>query len=239
LPNCSFIVAATPPYSLHSPTQGFIDRRSCLADTETHHMLKAAMPPLRRVLLLAILGSVFSPLPSEAQLSANMLSAQNTLPTASKSLPEVAELYMKPLSELVAVIAVGVAAYQYRRAVTTRHAEWLLSLFQSFYETTKYQRIRSILDWPHSPRSLQLASDLTNLKNSSDLQRLDLYLNFFEFVAVLNNRGELKEREVNALFQYYLDNLRAWPTVMAYIKNEGFENLDRLLTTTKRDTTKA
>jgi hypothetical protein len=146
---------------------------------------------------------------------------------------EDVELLTKPLSEVIATLAVVFAALQYRQSVRTKHAEWLLSLFKSFYETSKYQRIRLLADSPESPEFLQLESDIKELRTSPDLQSLDRYLNFFEFVAVLWRSGQVTRGEVCDLFEYYLGNLKRSPSITRYIDHQGFERLHQLLATIK------
>jgi len=139
------------------------------------------------------------------------------------------ELFTKPLSESFVVIAAVFAAYQYWRTVRTRRSEWLFSMFHSFYQTAKYQRIRSLLDWHEAPETLQLMAEVENLRNTPDIQRFNRYLNFFEFVGVLRYRDQLTEDEVCDLFEYDLKNLNRLPVVRAYVEKHGFERLNRLL----------
>jgi hypothetical protein len=56
-------------------------------------------------------------------------------------------------------------------------------------------------------------------------------LNFFEFVAYLQSEGQLLERDVQALFGYYLECLKRHQTVLEYIqkKEKGFDYLRKLL----------
>ena len=141
------------------------------------------------------------------------------------------ETIAKIVSDLGAVIAAGFAASTYRRAVRTRRAEWLFSLFERFYERPTYQRIRSILDsWRHpTPEFKRLESDVQNDSESPDVDALINYLNFFEFIAVLWKRGQLKENEICELFDYYLRNLKSVAFVEKYIRTQGFERLAELL----------
>lgn len=57
------------------------------------------------------------------------------------------------------------------------------------------------------------------------------YLNFFEFVLYLQASKQLYERDIDALFGYYLGCLKKHPCVVTYVKDKGksFEYLRRQL----------
>ncbi len=63
------------------------------------------------------------------------------------------------------------------------------------------------------------------------LQELDDYLNFFEFIAYLVKRNELKREEVLAMFDYPLRRVAEDKAVSKYIfrPEYGFEELRDLL----------
>ncbi len=51
------------------------------------------------------------------------------------------------------------------------------------------------------------------------------YLNFFEFVASLWKLRQLKIKEVEMMFEYYIRNLAEKPEIVRFIEREGFERL--------------
>jgi hypothetical protein len=137
---------------------------------------------------------------------------------------------MKLASETAGAGAAVFATIQYGRNVRTRHAEWLLSLFERFYEQERYQSMRTILDSPpDSPALHQLEADISNRDSTRSVEEFDNYLNFFEFVAVLEARKQLKQDEICDLFDYYLRKLKSHPFVVEYVDRYGFEQLRRLL----------
>jgi hypothetical protein len=81
---------------------------------------------------------------------------------------------------------------------------------------------------PDSPALRQLESDVGNGDITGNAE-FDNYLNFFEFVAVLEATKQVTQDEVCDLFDYYLQNLKQRPFVVKYIKAQGFERLSRLL----------
>jgi len=57
------------------------------------------------------------------------------------------------------------------------------------------------------------------------------YLNFFEYIAYLQERGQLDQRDVDAMFDYYLRSLKRHPEICEYAGQNGFERLKSLLAT--------
>jgi hypothetical protein len=55
------------------------------------------------------------------------------------------------------------------------------------------------------------------------------YLNFFEFVASLRRLGQIRSKEVEMLFRYYLSLLHRHPFVLEFVRTQDFENLTALL----------
>lgn len=142
-----------------------------------------------------------------------------------------AEIWLKTGTEIVAVAAAVFAYFQFRSNVRTRRAEWLLSLYERFYERSTFHEIRKILDSPPRP-SLEyqrLESDIESGTDGPHVEALNNYLNFFEFVAALQKRGALSQGEILDLFDYYLRNLRRTSFLLRYIRAQGFEGLTRLL----------
>jgi len=58
---------------------------------------------------------------------------------------------------------------------------------------------------------------------------LDDFLNFFEFIAFLQRRRELKPAEIQALFAYPLRTLGKNADVIRYVREYDYGELDRLL----------
>ena len=139
------------------------------------------------------------------------------------------ESWTRIFSEVAPGLVLIFACYQYWRSVRTRRAEWLFSLFQRFYEESNYRHIRAILDSPLSPQFKRLESDIHNENEGENVESFVNYLNFFEFIAVLKNRGQLNQSEICDLFDYYLRNIKQRQFAVDYVRKQGFEHLDRLL----------
>lgn len=121
------------------------------------------------------------------------------------------------------MVAALTAVFVYLRNSKLERAKWALSLYEKFYERRELKKIRDILDndTDHADVSslvLKCSADFTD------------YLNFFEFVAFLEKERHLRRAEVKALFDYYLRCLNRHPRVINFIRENGYEDLDRLLT---------
>ncbi len=55
------------------------------------------------------------------------------------------------------------------------------------------------------------------------------YLNFFEYIASLSRLGQLSQPEILMLFEYYLRLASDREFVRKFIREQGFENLELLL----------
>ena len=96
---------------------------------------------------------------------------------------ESAKATIEMVFHVVSIFAAVVALWTYRRNARTRHAEWLLSLHQKFYESDRYQRIRRTLDYKAEPEFSDLVERLKSETASDDVDHLYEYMNLFEFVA--------------------------------------------------------
>jgi hypothetical protein len=130
---------------------------------------------------------------------------------------------IKDLATIVGAVAALWAIYVYFTNSRLRRAEWLASLYEKFYERPDLKEIREILDCEEND-----SADITKLVREEPSNFSD-YLNFFEFVAVLQNSRQLRKAEIEDLFGYYLGCLENCPPVRNYIARKGYEQLDRLL----------
>jgi hypothetical protein len=160
-------------------------------------------------------------------------------------------------SQIFANIAQGIAALGalgaaiaafvvYLQNANLERAKWALTLYERFFEKESLKKVRGILDC--NPCSKYLLAKIDNKAVLSDEERTQLisfrkvenlvdeesdeftdYLNFFEFVAFLESNKQLKRREIEALFDYYLKCLKKHDLVIEYIERNGFEQLKELL----------
>ena len=61
------------------------------------------------------------------------------------------------------------------------------------------------------------------------IEKVDDFLNFFEFIASLNTLNQISKKEINMMFDYYLTAISKNEHLKTYIQTEGFENLNQLI----------
>jgi hypothetical protein len=122
-----------------------------------------------------------------------------------------------------------VALVTFWRNAKLKRAEWLYQLHAKFYESPAYKRIRHMLDY-QPPAFANLRAAVTTGGHDELAEAFVDYLNFFEFVASLWKMGQLREGEISMIFEYYLLNLKEHEFVMEFIRRNGFENLEALIT---------
>ena len=61
------------------------------------------------------------------------------------------------------------------------------------------------------------------------LPKLDQYLNFFQFVAILYRRKKLKKKEIVDMFDYPLRKIAQDEGVLQHLRRYGYKQLDALL----------
>ncbi|HEX3556111.1 MAG TPA: hypothetical protein VIA62_23070 [Thermoanaerobaculia bacterium] len=98
----------------------------------------------------------------------------------------------------------------------------MFDLYQRFWEQKTLRGMRIRIDVGHTGF----------VKEDTDLDllgELDDYLNFFEFIAYLWKRRELKLKEVRAIFEYPLQMIARDQAVLGYISQYGYDELGGLL----------
>ncbi len=95
-------------------------------------------------------------------------------------------------------------------------------MYEKFYERGELKKVRDSLD---CESNLEQVNELV-LGGGSDFTD---YLNFFEFVAILEHSKQLKRKEIEDLFGYYIGCLKRHDIVRRYVKENGYERLDSLL----------
>ncbi len=156
----------------------------------------------------------------------------------------VAAVYLGKLPEFGALVALSggvIAISNYVRTSKIKRLEWLLQLFHRYMDEKKFRRIRYIIVFRVQPEFDRLR-DLMNRRAERQVDRpvedfeqslimdMDDYLNFFELVATLWDRGELKIEEIKILYHDYIKYLWQIDFTHAYITTWGFESLTKLAT---------
>jgi hypothetical protein len=132
--------------------------------------------------------------------------------------------FAKIVSYLGPTVAALWAVLVYRSNARRERARWADALYSRFYVEKDLKKVRDLLDCDtDDPKVVELVK-----KDSADWTD---YLNFFEFVQYLRASKQLSEKDVQALFGYYIDCLKKHQATMAYISDSrnGFEHLRKLL----------
>jgi hypothetical protein len=116
------------------------------------------------------------------------------------------------------------ALYQYRQGQRQQHARWLVELSDRFYRDEAHRRVRGKL----SDRDEPVAVD--ELFNDSEVTD---YLNFFELIAHLVLDKQLRWKDVEVMFDWWLNDIRLYPNLKESLgkrpEGYGFEKLKELL----------
>lgn len=102
-------------------------------------------------------------------------------------------------------------------------------LYEKFYEQAPLKNVRDLLDGGDDQK--------VNSMVSNEEACFTDYLNFFEFLAYLQESGQIEAKDIIGLFGYYLQNLCRDAQVLKYINDDknGFEKLSRMLKVTVKE----
>jgi hypothetical protein len=147
----------------------------------------------------------------------------------------------------IGTIALAFAAYsagvkavrEYSEQKQTERMKWVSELFHRFYdENRSYRQIRQKIDFDDLGEIRSLLDRDARGESIADQGERDLldaftdYLNFFEYIAFLQKKGQVSKDEIKAMFEYYLKRIiqvDQGNKIRRYIPREGFENLHKLL----------
>jgi hypothetical protein len=124
---------------------------------------------------------------------------------------------------LVSSVGITVAALTYFFNLRLKQAEWLKSLFEKFYESVNYKEVRRWIDFNRIEEELNDDEDGTKEEKFAD------FLNFFEFIAILEKLKQLNISKIRDLFSYYLKLIDNNSYCRNYIKEHGYKNLAKFL----------
>ena len=143
------------------------------------------------------------------------------------------DLYIKAFSGLLVAFSALFAAATYFRNGRLDRAKWISELHEKFFESEKYAEIRKLLDYKKPEERYQaLADSFPNNEESNNIddeEKLVNYLNFFEFIAVLEKRGQLTIGEINDTFGYYILTLNQHKWLKDSLTSYQFKNLPNLI----------
>lgn len=128
----------------------------------------------------------------------------------------------------------AVTIYTYWKNSGLKRAEWLYQLYEKFYEAEYYKKMRQLIDYEREEQIAKLRNGVENDCEDELIESLVDYLNFFEFIASLWKLGQLSEREICMVFEYYILRVSDYDFINRFMAEEGFEYLPQLIAQLKK-----
>src|SRR6201996_9714962 len=144
---------------------------------------------------------------------------------------------------LGAVYAGYIGIGEYREKTHVEKTKWLSDLFKQLFVDQTFKKIRQQIDFNEMDdiRELltkEMAWQVRGEMPTFSQQEKDLldsftdYLNFFEFVGLLQKLGRLTDADIESLFDYYIRRFVEVDSdnkIRRYLRHLNFENLNHLL----------
>jgi len=128
-------------------------------------------------------------------------------------------------------IGIVITVFTYWKNALRSRAEWLHKLYETFYSGDRYKEIRKRIEY--NDRELWTILKGNHRENDSKLQIIEEkftdYLNYFEFLCYLREIKQLNEKDIKAMYDYYLRKLKEKNLVFNYIRKYGYEKLEKFL----------
>lgn len=127
----------------------------------------------------------------------------------------------------MAALAAGLfGLFRYLRSERLRQTEQVRELYRMFFESSRYRRIRFIINDRSSPEFETLRTEIAagGLPGDLEGELIDI-LNFFEFVSGLTRRGLVARADVDWMFRSFIDRLAAVDFIRDYVFQRDYEEL--------------
>jgi hypothetical protein len=138
--------------------------------------------------------------------------------------------YLQALSFLAAAVSLVYAAITYYKNNKVKRGEWLKTLFEKFFEENKFSEVRMHIEYDTLEAYLN-TDETKEPKNKINEELMVNYLNFFEFISILNIKRYISDEEVKLMFRHYIKKIgeNKYLQEVDYINKYDFENLQKLL----------
>jgi hypothetical protein len=137
-------------------------------------------------------------------------------------LPTTLDQWLQGATYVIAIVAALGSLWQYRRNSKRERTRWLFELYQRFYDQNNLKAMRVRIDGGDT-------QFITEGHDNFLLADLDDFLNFFELIAYLQKRSDLRREEVLVMFEYPLRMIAKDQAVSSYVTKYGYDELRRLL----------
>lgn len=140
---------------------------------------------------------------------------------------ELARNWASAFTFVAALLAGIFGLFRYLRSERMRQTEQIRELYNSFFGSEKYRRIRFVLANPEAPEFSALRQELATpgMPKPLEGELIDL-LNFLEFVSGLTKRGLISRSDIDWMFANYIDRVIKVDFVRDYVKRQDFDELN-------------
>lgn len=127
---------------------------------------------------------------------------------------------------LAAIVGFYLAYEEYQKNQLVKRAEFYTKLFETLFKESIYTNIREELDPEvYSEEYYNELDKKLRANNNKLLTEMTNYLNFLEYVMVLEKIKAINHSDIIDLLDYYLKCLAKNRIAKKYIEDFGFENL--------------
>lgn len=158
------------------------------------------------------------------------------------SISQIIREWVPAIGTFGGLIAAGLAYRNYHRQTQLERLKWLQQLYESFYCDERYKKVRQLIDFDDLSELLPLLQQGDNESRNLTSEQRDTmdrftdYLNFFEWIAILEERRQLAFNDLDDMFNYYISRMvvvdkRHSEQITNYIRDNGYGKFHALLLT--------
>jgi len=132
------------------------------------------------------------------------------------------------------IVGGGWSLFNYHRARRTEAITWMHRVFEDFYLKDIFVEVRVLIEYDYEEIAMALVEKRitdrhvpVSTEEIALLRQLDNLLNYFEYVLYLENEGQIKREDRQAIFEYWFDimNDGRRASLRRYIAHFGFERV--------------
>jgi hypothetical protein len=123
--------------------------------------------------------------------------------------------WIQATAYFVGIAAAAISALQYLKNSQRERSRWLFEQYLRFYSNPILKEMAERIDWGETR--------FTKDESQRELWgKLDEYLNFFEFIAYLRTKEQLRPDEIEYMFDYPLQQIASDKNVAQYFMRKGY-----------------
>ena len=139
------------------------------------------------------------------------------------------------LGVIAGIVGFIVTYQEYKRNQLIKRAEFYTKLFETLFKDPTYTEIREELDsYEYSEEYYGELEKKLKARGGKLFAQMTNYLNFLEYVMVLEKNKVITHADVIDLLDYYLTTLAKNRVAKKYIEELGFENLLKAINEVER-----